>query len=193
MVPLFTVVILAIKGEPTTRRNWLGLAVAIAGIVIFLSDKLGGSGSLAGDALSLGAAVSFAAYGIVNRPLVRAYRPETYTFYALLAGSIPLLLVSSPSAVTQDWGRVSWGGWLAIGYMVVLPVYVAYMLWNWAIARRGVAAATSFSLLIPILSGILSAIFFGEGFGVAKLVGGALALLGLVLTRSGKAEATASE
>lgn len=186
MVPLFTVVMLALKGEPTTRGNWLGLAVAIAGIVIFLSDQQGGSGSLVGDALSLGGAIAFAGYGIVNRPLVRTYRPETYTFYALLSGTILLLAISAPEAVAQDWGRITWGGWLAIGYMVVLPVYVAYMLWNWAIARRGVAAATSFSLLIPIASGILSAIFFAEGFGMAKLVGAALALLGLVLTRGGK-------
>lgn len=67
--------------------------------------------------------------------------------------------------------------------MVVLPVYVAYMLWNWAIARRGAAAATSFSLLVPILSGILSALLFGEEFGIAKLLGAACVLAGLVVIR----------
>jgi drug/metabolite transporter (DMT)-like permease len=67
--------------------------------------------------------------------------------------------------------------------MVLLPVYVAYMLWNWAIARRGAAAATSFSLLVPILSGILSVLIFGEQFGVAKLLGAAFVLAGLVIIR----------
>jgi drug/metabolite transporter (DMT)-like permease len=67
--------------------------------------------------------------------------------------------------------------------MVVLPVYVAYMLWNWAIARRGAAAATSFSLLVPILSGILSALLFGEEFGIVKLLGAACVLAGLVVIR----------
>ena len=66
-----------------------------------------------------------------------------------------LLWIGHPSAL----------GWLAIIYMVILPVYVAYMIWNWAIARRGVAAATSFSLLVPIVSGALSAWLFGEQFG----------------------------
>lgn len=102
-----------------------------------------------------------------------------YTFYQL--GFVLGLERTSP------WGAVSSLGWLEIGYMVVLPVYVAYMLWNWAIARRGAAKATSFTLLVPIASGALSAWLFGEQFGVAKLLGAALVLTGLAIIRtSGK-------
>ena len=184
MVPLFTVVILAVLREPTPARGWLGIGVAVAGVAVFLADKRGEGGTLVGDGLSLGAAVAFALYGVVNRPLVRAYPPETYTAYTVLAGSVPLLAIATPAALDQDWGAVSAGGWLAIGYMVVLPVYVAYMLWNWAIARRGAAAATGFSLLVPVASGALSAIVFEEGFGPAKLFGAALVLTGLVIART---------
>jgi drug/metabolite transporter (DMT)-like permease len=183
MVPFFTMVFLALRGERPPRHAWLGLAVGLVGVVIFLTDKLGSPGSLLGDALSLGAAVSFAIYGLVNRPLVRDYPPEAYTAYALLAGTIPLLIISTPAALTQNWGAISAWGWVGIVYMVVLPVYVAYMLWNWAIARRGAAAATSFSLLVPILSGILSALLFGEEFGIAKLLGAACVLAGLLVIR----------
>jgi drug/metabolite transporter (DMT)-like permease len=151
--------------------------------VLFLADKWGSPGSLVGDALSLGAAVSFALYGLVNRPLVRDYPPEAYTAYALLAGTIPLLAISLPAATAQRWDAISLWGWIGIVYMVLLPVYVAYMLWNWAIARRGAAAATSFSLLVPILSGILSVLVFREPFGVAKLLGAAFVLAGLVIIR----------
>ncbi len=183
MVPFFTMVFLALRGERPPRHAWLGLAVGLVGVVIFLTDKLGSPGSLLGDALSLGAAVSFAIYGLVNRPLVRAYPPEAYTAYALLAGTIPLLIISTPAALSQNWGAISLWGWVGIIYMVALPVYVAYMLWNWAIARRGAAAATSFSLLVPILSGILSALLFGEEFGIAKLLGAACVLAGLLVIR----------
>ena len=186
MVPLFTLVILAARGERPPARGWIGLAVALTGVVIFLADPWGrgAEASLVGAALSIGAAVMFALYGVVNRPLARDYPPETYTAYTLLAGSIPLMLVATPSALAQDWGAVSALGWLEIGYMVVLPVYVAYMLWNWAIARRGAAAATSFSLLVPIASGSLSAWLFGEQFGVGKLLGAALVLAGLAIIRT---------
>jgi drug/metabolite transporter (DMT)-like permease len=186
MVPLFTLVMLATRGERAPTRGWVGLAVALVGVVIFLADQWsrGTAGSLLGDALSVGAAVSFALYGIANRPLVRDYPPETYTAYTLLAGGVPLMLISTPAALAQNWGTVSALGWLEIGYMVVLPVYVAYMLWNWAIARRGAAAATSFTLLVPIASGSLSAWLFGEQFGLAKLLGAALVLGGLAIIRT---------
>jgi drug/metabolite transporter (DMT)-like permease len=185
MVPLFTMLMLAVRGERTHARGWAGLALALAGVAIFLADQLerGADGSLIGDLLSLGAAVSFALYGVANRPLARDYPPETYTAYTLLAGSLPLLMIATPAALAQDWGAVSALGWLAIVYMVVLPVYVAYMIWNWAIARRGAAAATSFSLLVPIVSGSLSAWLFGEQFGLLKLLGAALVLSGLMIVR----------
>jgi drug/metabolite transporter (DMT)-like permease len=185
-VPLFTLVFLAVRGERPPARAWAGLAVALAGVALFLADQLshGAPGSLIGDVLSVGAAVAFALYGVVNRPLVRDYPPETYTAYTLLAGSVPLLVIAAPAALVQDWGAVSSLGWIEVVYMVVLPVYVAYMLWNWAIARRGAAAATSFSLLVPIASGALSAWLFGEGFSALKIVGATLALAGLAIIRS---------
>jgi drug/metabolite transporter (DMT)-like permease len=65
--------------------------------------------------------------------------------------------------------------------MTVLPVYVAYIVWNWAIVRRGAAAASSYTLLVPMVSGLLSVMLYGEAFDLAKLVGAALVLAGLVL------------
>jgi drug/metabolite transporter (DMT)-like permease len=68
-----------------------------------------------------------------------------------------------------------------MAYMIVLPVYVAHMVWNWAIARRGAALASSFTLLVPVVSGVLSALTFGEAFDVGKLVGAGLVLVGLLV------------
>jgi drug/metabolite transporter (DMT)-like permease len=95
--------------------------------------------------------------------------------------------------VFQNWGALSFWSWVAIIYMVALPVYVACTLWNWAIARRGAAAATSFSLLAPILSGILSALFCGEAFGIVLWLGAILVLAGLLLIRYPAELASAAE
>jgi len=187
MVPVVTVILLAILGERTPAKAWLGLGVAVVGAIVFLLDKRGeGGGTLTGDLLSLGAAFAFATYGVVNRPLTKAYPPATATAFGVTAGGVPLLLICAPVIIDQDWGSVSVWQWLAIAYMVVLPVYVAYMLWNWAIARRGVAAATRFSLLVPVVSGILSALVFSEDFGPLKLLGAAIVLVGLVVARLGQ-------
>jgi drug/metabolite transporter (DMT)-like permease len=185
MVPLFTVLILAVMGEPTSLQGWVGLSVALVGVALFLLEKRGAAaGTLLGDLLSIGAAVSFAIYGIITRPLVRKYPAETYTAWSVLAGTVPLLLVSLPDAVRQNWQTVSLSGWFSIVYLAIFPVYIAYILWNFAIARRGVAKATTFSLLVPIVAGLLSAVFTGEPFGPLKLLGAGLVLAGLVIVRT---------
>jgi drug/metabolite transporter (DMT)-like permease len=183
MQPLFTMLILAKRGEPTPQYGWIGLGIAVTGVAIFMFDRRGGENSTLGNLLSLGAGLSFATYGILNRPLAKKYQPSTYSAYAVLIGSIPLLLISIPDAVKQNWADLPAKSWIAIVYMVIFPVYVAYQFWNWGIAKRGAAEASSFALLVPIIAGVLSAIVFSESFGWAKLVGGALAMAGLVAIR----------
>lgn len=136
-----------------------------------------------GDLLCLGAGVSFAVYGLVNRPITLRYPPATYSAYALLVGGVPLVLLGLPATLALDWGSLSVKSWVAIAYMVVFPVYIAYQLFNWAISRRGAAQASSFTLLTPILGGVLSALLLDESFGPAKLLGSALVLGGLVVMR----------
>jgi drug/metabolite transporter (DMT)-like permease len=184
MIPLFTLLILAMMGEPTPFQGWVGLGVAFVGVVVFLLDKRdAAAGALLGDLLTMGAALSFAIYGIINRPLVARYPAATYTAWSLLAGTIPLLLISLPAAMAQNWSAISTPTWAGIVYMAIFPVYIACILWNYAIARRGAAQATSFPLLVPVITGVLAAALFGEPFGFMKLLGAALVLGGLVIIR----------
>ena len=184
MLPLFSLLIVTVRGERSPLVIWIGVAVAVAGVAIFLSGEAGG-GTVLGNALSLMAALSFALYSVVNRPLVRRYPPETVAAWTTLIGTIPLIALAIPDTLEQDWTGIPIDTWLVILYMAVLPVYVAYMMWNWAIRQRGVTA-TSWTLLVPVVSGIFSALFYGEDFGPAKLLGGALAITGLVLMRPRK-------
>jgi drug/metabolite transporter (DMT)-like permease len=188
--PLFTMVFLSLIGEKSPWLSWVGLGIAVVGIALFLVDKRGGERSLSGDLLAIMAAASFAAYGIINRPLARAYPPATYTAWAVTFGTIPLLIAGLPQAMDQNWTAIPASSWLAVLYMVIFPVYVAYMLWNFGIKHRGAALASSFGLLVPILSGLLSVAFFDERFGVIKIAGAALALAGLLIIRVGAIRAS---
>ncbi len=183
--PLFTILVLTALGERPPAAAWIGVAVAVAGVAIFLRDKQGGEHSLSGDLLCFMAAAAFGLYSVINRPLASSYPAATYTAWTLLLGSIPLVLAGVPAAGRQDWGSLGSGSWLAIAYVVIFPVYIAYMLWNFGIARRGAAIATSFGLLVPIIAGTLSALLYDEAFGPRKLLGAALVLGGLLFIRIG--------
>ncbi len=186
MVPLFTVLILAIMGEPTPLQGWVGLGVALVGVALFLLDKRGASaGTLLGDLLSIGAAVAFASlrhHHAAAGPQVpggdRTPPGVSWRDRALA----PRLAAGCAEAGLAD--SFSFAAWLSIVYLAIFPVYIAYILWNYAIARRGVAKASSFGLLVPIVAGLLSAIFFGEPFGPLKLLGAGLVLAGLVIVRT---------
>lgn len=183
--PLFTILVLTLIGERPPATAWIGVAVAVAGVALFLSDKQRGEHSTAGDLLCIMAAAAFGLYGVINRPLVARYPAATYSAWTLLFGGVPLLLFGIPAVIDQDWGALTGRSWLAVIYMVIFPVYIAYILWNFAIARRGAAIATSFGLLVPVIAGVLSAFIYDEIFGWQKLLGAALVLGGLLFMRVG--------
>ncbi len=103
--------------------------------------------------------------------------------YTLTIGAIPALVLSLPALPSQDWSQVTRLGWSTLAWSVVIAVYLAWTLWNWVIARLGVARTAVFLYLVPLIGGLASWLLLGEGFGIAKLAGALLTLSGLTLAR----------
>jgi drug/metabolite transporter (DMT)-like permease len=136
-----------------------------------------------GDLLSLVAAAAFGAYGVINRQLVRRYPSRELMAYSLLAGGSLVALSGVPAMIGQDWGAVSWQAWLILVYAIVGPVYVAYALWNWAIARQGIPRTVVYGFLVPVVAGALAVLVLGEVVRPEHVAGALLVLGGLVVTR----------
>jgi drug/metabolite transporter (DMT)-like permease len=184
LVPLFTMLMMVAMGEPLPPLGWPGLALAVIGAVIFLADKRQSGDTILGAVLSLGAAISFAAYGLVNRPLVRAYASDLLAGWQLLIGTVPMLVIGSVSIAGQQWTELSARIWIGLVFVIIFPVYVAYQLWNYGISHRGAAVASSYGLIVPILSAVMAAILFEERITWLKALGAALALGGLLVIRA---------
>jgi drug/metabolite transporter (DMT)-like permease len=86
--------------------------------------------------------------------------------------------------VGQEWAGLTGRIWLGLIFVIIFPVYVAYQLWNYAISRRGAAVASSYGLLVPILSAVMAAILFDEQITWLKTMGAAIAIGGLLLIRA---------
>jgi drug/metabolite transporter (DMT)-like permease len=183
LVPLFTMLIQVARREPLPRYAWPGILIAVAGTVLFLSDKRDSGDTVLGVVLSLGAAVAFAVYGLISRPLARRYPSATLSAHQITLGTLPLLLVGWSSTAEQDWTGLPLRVWVGIVFVVIFPVYVAYQLWNYAIGKRGAARASSYALLVPILSGVGSSFAFDEPLTLLKLAGALLVIAGLSLVR----------
>jgi drug/metabolite transporter (DMT)-like permease len=186
-IPLCSLLFLRIGGvEPVAPAQWGGVGLAVAGITVLIWAEEAGprlAEARLGDLLSLGAAASFALYGIVGKPLGARYPASTVLAGTLLLGSLPLLPLSLVAAPARFGSAISTGGWAIWAYSAVVPVYLGYTWWNAAIAARGVAAIAPYTLLVPIFGARLAVGWLGERLTAAKLAGAALTLAGLALGR----------
>ena len=191
--PIFSALLLwAWRLEAIGVWRAAGLGVSLAGVVIFMLDKLvtGLGAAGLGDAISLLAAAFFASYTVTLKQLLDRYSAPLLTAWTLTAGAAPVLVLAAPDLLHQDWQRVDGWGWAVLAWSVVVPVYLAWTLWSWASRRGGVAATNTFLYLVPVVSGAASMLLLGERFGLAKLGGALLVLGGVALVASRRSRRT---
>jgi drug/metabolite transporter (DMT)-like permease len=182
--PIFSVLFMRLaRRQRPTRNEALGMAVAFLGVVVFLRFWSAFGAAKPGDLFSLGAAAAFGAYGVINQPLTKRYPSRELMAYGLAVGGVLIALVSIPDMVRQDWTSIGGAAWAILVYAIVGPVYLAYMLWNWAIRRRGIPRTVVYGFLVPILGGALAVVALNEPLRPEQVVGAILVVAGLVLTR----------
>jgi len=171
------------RRERPSRNEALGMAVAFFGVAVFLRFWSAFGAAQPGDLFSLGAAAAFGAYAVINQPLTKRYSSRELIAYGLAVGGLLIALVATPAMVRQDWTSVGGAAWVILVYAIVGPVYLAYMLWNWAIRRRGIPRTVVYGFLVPVLGGALAVIALDEPLRPEQVVGAVLVVAGLVLTR----------
>ena len=189
--PVFTLMILRAHGlERMTRAQVAGVAVACAGVLVFLSDKLLGGHWQAsgGDAVLLVAAAFFAYYTVAAKPLIERHGGVTVMTYATLLGSAPVVLLSLPAGLRVDWLNVSPAIWAGMLWAVLVSAFLGWMVWGWINAVRGVARTAPLIYLMPPVAGVVAWLTTGERFTSVKLAGAALALGGVALAQFASAK-----
>jgi drug/metabolite transporter (DMT)-like permease len=184
--PIFSVIFMWIaRRERATGRQIAGVIVGFLGVAVFLRAWDAFATARPGDLLSLGAAAAFGAYGVINQPLTKRYATRELMSYGLVIGGLLITVVGIPAMVEQDWGRVGLPSWVILAYAVVGPVYVAYLLWNWAIKHRGIPRTVVYGFLVPVIGGAMAVVVLGNPLRVEQVVGAVLVLAGLLITRLG--------
>jgi O-acetylserine/cysteine efflux transporter len=181
---LFTIVFAALAlGERPTRRQWVGMAVALAGLVA-IATTVGSSLTLAGFLLTLVSPISFA----IGNILLKRQAPVDMlrlTVWLSLVPPLPALLLSvildGPTGFVTALGQASWVALLSAVYLGVAATTLGYALWGRLLRRYSAALVTPFALLVPFVAAGASSVVFGERFGGMRLLGMALVLLGLAV------------
>ncbi|MDI9331224.1 MAG: DMT family transporter [Alphaproteobacteria bacterium] len=191
--PIFTLLILrANQLERLGRWQIVGVAVALVGVLLFLSDKLLGGAwrATGGDLVLLIAASLFSYYTVSAKPIIERHGGLLTMGYATLFGSVPVILFTAPMALSAPWNELTWTVGLLFLYATVISAFMGWLLWGWVNAVRGVARTAPLMYLMPPVAGLLAWLVTGESYSGAKITGAVICLLGVAIAqfaRSGSA------
>lgn len=184
--PIFTLLFLRWGGSETlSRAQVVGVGIACAGVLTFLSDKLLGSEWRAsgGDLVLLVAAAFFSAYTVAAKPMFERHGGVLVMAYVTLLGSVPLVLFSLPAGMAVDWAAVSPAIWAGLLWAVVLSAFVGWIVWGWINTVRGIARTAPLMYLMPPVAGLVAWFVTGEEYTLIKLGGAAVTLVGVAVAQ----------
>lgn len=194
--PIFVAIFGALfKIERLNTLAWIGIVLSFIGIAIVIfgnapaGDEIGKS-NLLGDVLSLGAAIAWGAYTVLVAPIVKHHSPIRVTALSIAFGTIPLVLLATPTFLTLDWSKVGLSSWLGVIYSGGFAIALGYVIWNRGVQHIGSARTAVYSNLNPILAAIIAFFVRGDALTIYHLIGAMVILAGIALTRSGRSQVT---
>jgi drug/metabolite transporter (DMT)-like permease len=170
---------LVFRKRPTSAF-WLGLLLALSGIVVILWADLGKYTRFSiGDVMSLGAAACFAVYLLATERVRTTTSTLGFLRLAMISSTLALFLINMLMGISLrvPHGRTLWAV-LGLGLITQLGGYLAL---TYALGHLP-ATVTSVSLLTQgPLTAVMAAILLGEPLTWAQILGGALVLSGVGL------------
>lgn len=189
VAPIFIAVLGGLfLGEGFPPRLFIGCAIALSGVAV-ISFATSDQGT--GDATTLGILLCFlcaAVYSIavtIQKPVLREVAGLMVTWLACTVGMLvstpflPELVRELPAA---DLASV---GWLV--YLGVFPTAVAFTTWAFALGRTQAGRLGSLTYLAPAIAIVIGWLLLAEAPAPLALVGGVVAIGGVVFARSAPA------
>jgi drug/metabolite transporter (DMT)-like permease len=170
--------------ETFSGKAWVGTAISFAGIGLIALGEGEGLRIDIGALFVFGAALCNTITTIAQKPLFRKHRPVTIAAWNIVIGAV-LLTPFMPSAAMQV-SEASTEALLATIYLGLGPSMIAYATYSVMLSKFPASRASNFLYSVPPLSTLLGFLWLGEVPGVFAIVGGILALLGVVIVNLAK-------
>jgi drug/metabolite transporter (DMT)-like permease len=167
--------------ERLAPRQWGGMGLAAAGTTALVGPGVAVTGP--GDALMGVVMVMGAAYGLYSKELAGRLPALTALTWMLVVGTVGLVPFAAVEAVMLGgWlPPATAEGWGALAYLGLVSSGVAYLAWQWALARLPVSTVGAFLYLMPLGTLAVGAAWLGEPLGWARVGLAAVILVGVYL------------
>ena len=185
--------------ERVTALKVLGIVLCFCGVALVVGggEAQGAAGARGGlgEALIGGCVLSWSAYSVFCKTVVRQLGPLHTVTYSIYAGTVMLVCYAAATGVLRMdavW-RFSMAEIASLFYLGVIGSAVAYIWYYEGIKQIGVARASVFIAINPLSAVILGAALLGEQMTLATLLGGVLILGGIVVENRQSSAATTQQ
>lgn len=184
--PMLTALILSLfyKEERMNLRQLGGSLAAFLGVaLVVLNGELVLHLNPLGDALAVGAALTWAFYSLFMKSVSGKYSMRFITrkvFAYGLMTIVPYFFLVHPLNIDREiLGRPAvWGNLVYLGVVASLACFV---LWNWCLRRLGTVKTTNLIYCQPFFTMLIAAVVLGERITWMAVLGTAVLIVGMML------------
>lgn len=186
-IPVFIALTSALFfGERLGAVRILGILLSMTGAAIVVSRGRIGPETIRhlgwGEVLLFGCVLSWVAYSLLGKSLMRTLSPLVTVAYSVVVGTVGLFLCAWFEGIGANLVRATVVDWIAIVYMAVFATVVGFVWFYEGVDRIGATRAGLFINLVPICAVLLAFLLLGEPLTVSLAAGAALVLSGVYLT-----------
>jgi len=188
LAPVLTAIGLAwwVPSERLSVLQWLGVALAFAGIVAAFADGYasGDRQTLLGDACGVLAAALWAATTVLIRATrLSGARAEKTLLYQLAVSALLLPLasfaLSEPGVIHLDAVTVS-----MLLYQGVVVAFASYLAWFWLLTRYYAARLSVFAFIAPLAGVAFGVVLLNERLSASFIAAALMVAVGIALVNA---------
>jgi drug/metabolite transporter (DMT)-like permease len=171
-----------VRGERLVPGQWLGIAVAFAGIMLAFWEGLSSSApTYVGDMCGLAGAALWAATTVVIRATRLAQSSAAKTLFYQLG--VSALILPAASVVLGEKGIVAITPLViaSLAYQGAIVAFASYLAWFWLLRRYLAARLSVLSFLTPMFGVLFGVLLLGEPLSASFALAAALVGTGIIL------------